>query len=155
MGHTSEVSYAIFGMILFGLSFSGSTVDTLASIENPFIALLTLDAQQQGLIPTAYTFNLWQSLMTLSELKTSNWLLAYEALVKGWLPSASGTDYVAADDGFKYLKSEGVNFYDTTAITAYTPSDKYFALRDITPEQLKYVLEPSNNALQPTSYLGG
>jgi len=155
MGHTSEVSYAIFGMILFGLNFSSSTVDILASIENPFIALLTLDAQQQGLIPAAYIFNLWRSLMTVSELKTSNWLLAYEALIKGWLPPASGSDYVATDDGFKYLKSEGVNFYDTSAIAEYSPSDKYWALKDITPDQLMYVLEPSNNALQPTSYLGG
>jgi len=155
MGHTSEVSYAIFGMILFGLNFSTSTVDILAEIENPFIALLTLDAQQQGLISTTYTFSLWQSLMTAAELKTSNWLLAYEALVKGWLPSASGSDYVTTDDGFKYLKSKGVYFYDTLAITTYAPSDKYWSLKDISPEQLKYVLEPSSNTLHPTSYLGG
>jgi hypothetical protein len=154
MGHTSEVSYAVFGMILFGLAFSTNTVNILAAIENPFIALLTLDAQRQGLIPSAYTFSLWQSLMTVAELKTSNWLLAYEALVKGWLPSATGTDYVSADDGFKYLKSKNVYFYDTAAIAAYSPETKYWALKDITPEQLKYVLEPSNKALQPTSYLG-
>jgi hypothetical protein len=155
MGHTSEVSYAIFGMILFGVNISASTVDILAEIENPFIALLTLDAQQQGLIPATYTFSLWQSLMTVAELKTSNWLLAYEALIKGWLPSASGSDYIATDQGFNYLKSKGVNFYDTSAIAAYAPSDKYWALKGITLEQLKYVLEPSNNTLQPTSYLGG
>lgn len=155
MGHTSEVSYATFGMILFGLNFSASAVDILASIENSFIALLTLDAQQQGLIPNTYTFNLWQSLMTAAELKTSNWLLAYEALVKGWLPSASGTDYVSTDNGFKYLKAKDVHFYDTTAIATYAPSDKYWALKEITPEQLKYVIEPSNNTLQPTSYFGG
>jgi hypothetical protein len=154
MGHTSEVSYAIFGMILFGINFSTSTVDILAKIENPFIALLTLDAQQQGLIPPTYTFSLWQSLMTVAELKTSNWLLAYEALIKGWLPSASGSEYIATDQGFNYLKSKGVNFYDTSAIATYAPSDKYWALKDITLEQLMYVLEPSNNTLQPTSYLG-
>jgi hypothetical protein len=154
MGHTSEVSYAIFGMILFGLNFSIITVEILAVIENPFIALLTLDAQQQGLISTSYIFSLWQSLMTGAELKTSNWLLAYEALVKGWLPSATGSDYVAKDNGFKYLKSENVYFYDSSVIAAYAPSDKYWALKDITPEQLKYVIEPSNNTLQPTSYPG-
>lgn len=155
MGHTSEVSYATFGMILFGLSFSANTVDILASIENSFIALLTLDAQQQGLISSTYTFSLWRTLMRASELKTSNWLLAYEALVKGWLPSASGADYVSTDSGFKYLKAKGVQFYDTTAIASYVPSDKYWALKDVTAEQLQYVIEPSNNTLQPTSYLGG
>jgi len=155
MGHTSEVSYAIFGMILFGLTFSNDVVDTLSQIENPFIALLTLDAQQQGLIPTSYVFSLWQSLMTAGELKTSNWLLAYEALIKGWLPSATGVDYLSTDDAFKYLKAENVHFYDDSAIAAYSPSDKYWALKDISLEQLKYALETSNNALQPTSYLGG
>lgn len=155
MGHTSEVSYAIFGMILFGLTFSNGVVDTLSQIENPFIALLTLDAQQQGLIPTAYAFNLWQSLMTAGELKTSNWILAYEAMIKGWLPSANGVDYLSTDEGFKYFQAKNVHFYDASAIASYSPSDKYWALKDISSEQLRYVLEASNNALQPTSYLGG
>lgn len=155
MGHTSEVSYAIFGMILFGINFSASTVGVLESIENPIVALLTLDAQQQGLIPSSHVFGLWQSLMNPTELKTSNWLLAYEALIKGWLPSATGSDYIKTDDGFKYLQSKNVQFYDHSLITSYSPSTKYWALKDITPEQLKYVLEPSKKALQPTSYLGG
>lgn len=143
MGHTSEVSYAIFGMILFGINFSINTVNVLESVENPVVALLTLDAQKQGLIPGAHTFGLWQSLMNPTELKTSNWLLAYEALIKGWLPSATGADYVSTDDGFKYLKSKNVQFYDHSLISAYSPSAKYWALKDTTPEQLKYVLDPS------------
>lgn len=155
MGHTSEVSYAVFGMILFGLSFSQNVVDVLSEIENPFVALLTLDAQQQGLIPSTYTFSLWRSLMTPAKLKTSNWLLTYEAFMKGWLPSATGVDYVSKDDGFKYLQKENVHFYSRSAIADYSPSDKYWALKDITPEQLKYVIETSNKTLQPTSYLGG
>ncbi len=155
MGHTSEVSYAIFGMILFGVDFSTSTVAILESIENPIVALLTLDAQQQGLISSSHTFSLWQSLMNPTELKTSNWLLAYEALIKGWLPSATGSDYISTDDGFKYLQSKNVQFYDHSLISSYSPSAKYWALKDITPEQLEYVLESSNKALQPTSYLGG
>ena len=155
MGHTSEVSYAIFGMILFDINFSTNAVGVLETIENPIIALLTLDAQQQGLIHRSHSFRLWESLMTPAELKTSNWLLAYEALIKGWLPSATGSDYVRSDDGFKYLQSKNVHFYNHSLITSYAPSTKYWALKDITPEQLQYVLEPSNKTLQPTSYLGG
>lgn len=155
MGHTSEVSYAVFGMILFGLTFSDGVVKIISDIENPFVALLTLDAQHQGLISSTHTFSLWQSLMTPAELKTSNWLLAYEAFIKGWLPSATGVDYVSKDDGFKFLQAENVQFYDPRAISDYLPSDKYWALKDITPEQLKYILDASNKTLQPTSYLGG
>ena len=148
MGHTSEVAYAIFGMILFNLTFSDATVDILSEIENPFIALLVLDAQRQDFISSTYKFSLWESLMTPAELKTSNWLLAYEALVKGWLPSATGVDYVSSDDGFKYLQAQNVRFYDTNAIALYTPADKYWALKDITSEQLSYVIEPSNDMVK-------
>jgi hypothetical protein len=37
-------------------------------------------------------------------LYDEHWLLAYEANVKGWLPSVSGTDHVAADPNFGFLK---------------------------------------------------
>jgi hypothetical protein len=155
MGHTSEVSYGVFGMILFGLNFSENTVNVLSEIENPFIALLTLDAQQQGLISSSYKFNLWQSLMTGDELKTSNWLLAYEALVRGWLNSATGKDYVSVDPGFKYLKRKRVRFYDVSVIPVYAPASNYWALKNITLEQLNYVLESSGEALDLSSYPSG
>lgn len=155
MGHTSEVSHSVFGMILFRLNFSTSTIDTLATIENSFVALLTLDAQHQGLIPSGYAFNLWQSLMNADELYGSNWLLAYEALIKGWLPSSTGTDYVVADDGFEYLKDKNVQFYDDAAIANYCPEDKYWALKNVNPEQLMYMLELPKTDLSSTVYDGG
>ena len=138
LGHTSEICYAIFGMMLFKLPFSQDTITILENIENPFIALLTLDAQQQRLIPKSHVFNLWQSLMVPDELKTSNWLLAYEALIKEWLPPAKGSNYLDTIDGFKYLKSKKVEFYDTTAISRYKPIVKYWTLNDISQEQLAY-----------------
>ena len=38
--------------------------------------------------------------MQSRHLYSENWLLAYEALRKGWLNSVDGTDYIAADDFF-------------------------------------------------------
>ncbi|WP_304511629.1 hypothetical protein [Desulfobacula sp.] len=51
--------------------------------------------------------------MTSDALYDEHWLLAYEANVKGWLPSSSGVDHVANDPNFSFLKTNGVNFYNT------------------------------------------
>jgi len=46
------------------------------------------------------------------------WLLAYEANIKGWLPNVGGTDHVAADLNFGFLKAHDVHFYDTNRATS-------------------------------------
>ena len=51
--------------------------------------------------------------MHAEHLYSENWLLAYEALVKGWLPSVDGSSYVSADPFFNTLAENGVEFYDT------------------------------------------
>ncbi len=56
--------------------------------------------------------------MSVDALYDEHWLLAYEAKVKGWLPSVSGTDHVAADPNFGFLKSRKVFFYDQSRATA-------------------------------------
>ena len=48
--------------------------------------------------------------MSADALYDEHWLLAYEANVKGWLPSVSETDHVAADPNFGFLKSRKVFF---------------------------------------------
>ena len=62
--------------------------------------------------------------MKQSELTTENWLVAYEANVKGWLPSVSGADFVGGDPTFGPLKAGGVHFYDTGATGPGTPLEK-------------------------------
>ncbi len=49
------------------------------------------------------------------ELVEGQWLLAYEANVKGWLPNKGGVDFVAADKYFGPMKAAGVSFYDELA----------------------------------------
>jgi hypothetical protein len=49
--------------------------------------------------------------MSLQELYEEHWLLAYEASVQGWLPSADPANHVSADPNFQYLSASGVTFY--------------------------------------------
>ena len=82
------------------------------SWKTPVVALLALDAQSKGFTPLGYTFDHFATHMTTEDLYGDHWLLAYEANVKGWLPSAGTTDNVDADPCFNYLKKQGVSFYD-------------------------------------------
>lgn len=74
------------------------------------VALLCLDAESRGLIPTGLDTTGWRNSMNAEELYGEQWLLAYEANIKGWLPTSD--DYVSSDPNFGWLKSLGVSFYD-------------------------------------------
>ena len=125
-GHTSELAWAIWGMILFGLPFDDDVVSTLSSIENSVVALLCLDARNQKLIAPSTSFTTWQTLMNEKELQGPNWLLAYEALRKKWLPPAGSTDYLTTAPGFSYLTANDVYFYNVGRTFSYNPEKKRY-----------------------------
>ena len=139
-GHTSEVSWAIFGMLLFNLGIDDDVSNVLSTSENPFIALLTLDAKRRGLITEEHTFELWANLMTVGELNSDNWPLAYEAYQKGWLPSLTGENYILEHEGFKLLADNGVEFYSSELIDTYNPKLKYHNFNNLSAEQLRYFI---------------
>ncbi len=91
-------------------------------MEDPFVALLTLHARELGLIgSTDLNLDKWCASMTLDGLRDSQWLLSYEANVKGWLKSVNGADHVLSDDRFAFLKKNEVSFYDRDKVTSHTP----------------------------------
>lgn len=126
MGHTSELAWSAWGMILFKIPFDNEIVKVLADVESPIIALLCLDARNQGLIDKTLDFKKWASLMNEDELTGPNWLLTYEAYIKGWLPSADGKDYVSKSAGFSFLKDNDVYFYNVGRTFSYKPEFKYW-----------------------------
>jgi hypothetical protein len=91
-------------------------------MEDSVIALLALDAEKRGLVPTGLDATLWESFMTERDLYERQWLLAYEAKVKNWLPPVNGVDYLAANATFGFLHSQGVEFYDSSRLVAYRPA---------------------------------
>ncbi len=121
LGHGSEVAWALWGAILLTINISSSAVAVIGNVEDSVVALLALDANSLGLFGAGFSSPLWESLMTPDELNDEQWLLAYEANVKGWLTGAGGRDNIAAIPTFKFLKDEGVYFYDTSRRTSYRP----------------------------------
>lgn len=116
--HSSEVANAVWACLALRLRMGDEAVDAIAQCDDPVVALLALDCEQHGLLSKPLDKTLWISHMTADALYDEHWLLAYEANYRGWLPSVGGTDYVAADPNFGFLKSQNVYFYDPSRATA-------------------------------------
>jgi Reverse transcriptase (RNA-dependent DNA polymerase) len=118
LGYTNEVAWAIWGLIYWNLFLDNQSAKAISNTNDTIIALVALDAYNRGLIPTGLNLANWQRYMTKGDLHDKQWLLAYEANIKGWLPSRSGRDHVAADSDFGFLKANNVYFYDTQKFTS-------------------------------------
>ena len=122
VNHGSEVAWAIWGCLLFGITLEDPTASQVAKMEDSVVAILALDAKGRGLISNNVNLTVWASMMTKPSLFEENWLLSYEANVKGWLPSIGGSDHVTADLKFRFLKQNGVHFYDASLSSNYQPA---------------------------------
>ncbi len=109
--HGFEVAWSLWTARSLGVDLPGEVLAVLKKVDDDIVALVALDLEEQGLLPPTNS-SLWKSRMTADALYSDHWLLAYEAFVKGWLPSKDGTDYVAADPFFSILKAGNVRFYD-------------------------------------------
>ena len=122
VNHGSEVAWAIWGCLLFKLALDDQTATQVAQMEDSVVAILALDAWAKRLISNNVNLTLWASMMTTQSLFEENWLLSYEANVKGWLPSSGVPDHVTADPNFTFLKQNGVHFYDAGLSLNYQSS---------------------------------
>jgi reverse transcriptase-like protein len=117
-----EVAWALWITKLFDVILPDPVWTSVCSIDDSIVALLSLDLKQAGLADDVDPV-LWSQHMTAEHLYGENWLVAYEALRKGWLPSVDGSGYAAADDFFGLLWQYGVEFYDTANSDAATQTD--------------------------------
>jgi hypothetical protein len=107
-----EVAWALRICKLFEIALRDEVWLDVAAMDDSIVALLSLDLKHAG-FADALNPQLWSSYMKAEHLYSENWLVAYEALVKGWLDSVDGSDYVAEDDFFSILTAADVKFYDT------------------------------------------
>jgi hypothetical protein len=122
LNHSSEVAWALWACLALGLRVETASVDVISKCEDSVIALLALDCEANGLVATSLDKTAWSVHMTQDALYSEHWLLAYEANVKGWLPSVGGGDHVNGDINFGFLKSSGVSFYDQRQASPPTPT---------------------------------
>lgn len=106
-----EVAWSLWMSKILNIEVQEIAAIEISRSDDNVVALAALDLLNSGLIPAGLDIARWKALMKSNELYTENWLLAYEANVKGWLPSASGRDYVSTDSFFGILKANNVEFY--------------------------------------------
>ena len=123
LSHSSEISHALWACLALRLNINEPSAKALSQANDSVSALMALDCESKGLITTGLSKAQWERHMTAESLYDEHWLLAYEANIKGWLPTVGGGDHVAADPNFGFLKASDVYFYDITSIaTAPIPS---------------------------------
>ena len=83
----------------------------VTELESSVCALLTLDLRSRSLISGGIDTALWEQSMNDAGLTSSNWLLTYEAQIKGWL-RAPAPSFIDAHRWFSVLKRYNVSFYD-------------------------------------------
>jgi hypothetical protein len=120
LAHGSEVAWAAWASIALGIQLSTTAVKRLPKSDDPLVPLLALNASALGLAP-GIDQSRWSKLMIADELHGKYWLLAYEALIRKWLPSANGVDYVAADTAFSFMKTNRVHFYTAKSSATTVP----------------------------------
>jgi hypothetical protein len=131
--HGNEVSWAIWGLLILGESLTTEAVTAAAKMSDPVVALLLLHAHERGLV-AGPALGGYLPYMTTEELRDKQWLLSYEANIKGWLPSFGGSaDHVNADPCFSHLKANGVSFYDSDILDATAAPPSSFAAETLFP----------------------
>lgn len=112
LGHTQEVAWSLFLLKIMNLELSCEDADLVCGMGSSVCALILLDLLDLGLVEDGFSTAGLTSRMTKASLWDENWLLAYEADIKGWLPSAEAINHVDNDPWFHELKAKGVEFYD-------------------------------------------
>jgi hypothetical protein len=111
MKHGSEVAWALWAAIHHQIKISARVMNSLRGFNDSIVGLLTLHAVEKGLVPIS-SREIWAPLMTATSLTDGNWLIAYEADLKGWLPSIDDNNHVESNEYFRQLKENDISFYD-------------------------------------------
>lgn len=122
-GHGSEVVWALFAALMFGVSIHSAAGHRVQRLEDDMVALLALAVDRKGLFQGRLDSSLWSGLATPDQLFGRHWLLAYQAGPSG-LP-VQGTDVALSDPFFKALRQSNVSFFrdysDTSPLTIMSP----------------------------------
>lgn len=114
LGHSGEVAWSIWALIFWKRNIYKESAEIVSKMNDSVVALLTLDAQEKGLVPQGIDTTIWESFMTELDLHDKQWLLSYEARQKKWLPSKDCSNHIDKNESFKYLYDNNIEFYDVT-----------------------------------------
>ena len=115
VGHSNEVAWALWGIMRLGLRVNEGTAKAVTAMDDSIVALLSLDADDRGLVDGSLDTSNWENYCNGDELEGDKWLLSYESNIRNWLQPAN--DYVIQHPIFKLLKAAQVSFYNQTMVS--------------------------------------
>ena len=116
LNHSSEVAWSLWAALVFDLTISKTAVNEVTKMSDDCCTLLLLHAADQHLTAIKPRASSVTRLLYPGVFRGPHWLVAYEALLKGWINPSSGTDYIGADPVFDFLRQHDVHFYDTSEV---------------------------------------
>lgn len=117
LNHSSEVCWAIWGMMLLKSKIPNDLAKSIASMGDNASLLMLLDAKSKGLVIGKIYFKGVLSRIYPADFYSKDWLLAYEGLLKGWI-GGKKTNF-ATDALFQYLYKNKVSFYKQESLSNY------------------------------------
>lgn len=119
--HTFEVAWALWLAKSFKITIPEQIAFLIANFENSIVALIALDLRDSNLIYGLRT-ELWETYLAENNLFEEQWLLSYEAQIKGWLRSEEAREGFETTRFFNMLHKKKIQFYDRTAtIKTFVP----------------------------------
>lgn len=104
-----ELLWALWMCKLLNVKLTDALLRKTKDITNPLIILVLLfDYRNNSNLDKTK----WIEYMIEDGLYGSNWILSYEALKRGWLPSKNGVNYLENDEFFKVLYHNNVSFFN-------------------------------------------
>jgi len=122
LNHYNEVAWIIWGIMVLKLRIYNEARKIIEQIEDSIVILMALHAEKRKRFKQQVDKSNWQRLMTEESLYGERWLLAYEALVREWLPSADKKNYISSDPYFKFIAKQQVRFYQEKAVNKVKPT---------------------------------
>lgn len=109
--YSNEIAWALWAAINWNIQIDSEPTHMLSDIDDSIVALSALHANELSLFRDQLDISNWLPYVSeQAELYGSQWLLAYEANIKNWLPFEE--DHVRGDKHFRFLQEHGVSFYD-------------------------------------------
>jgi hypothetical protein len=110
MNNDFEITWALWIFNALKISITKDCSDLVSRYDNAIVLISWLQLRAEGLAEKGSDIRFIRRLLTKESLYSEHWLLAYEALQKGWLLSSE--NYIQQDVFFKYLSDNNISFFN-------------------------------------------
>jgi len=86
MGHSFEISWALWLAKTFKIKIKKSTADDIFKSNDVISILIALDLKSNGLIEPTLDLSTIIEIINEDSLFEEKWLLTYESIIHGWVP---------------------------------------------------------------------